>query len=348
MTCAMTCAMTRTLIRTVLGLLMAASLASPGFTEPANPAPRLKELVTVSAEVVRIGDLVENAGPVADVPVFRSPDLGQTGAVQVARIAEALRPYDVAGVDTGGLTEVVVTRLSRTLTAKDITDRIARALAGQYGLGDAQNLAVILDRGVRIMHVEPNIAGDLVVARMNVDPRNGRFDIAFELPGSTLARRANLRFTGTVTETADATTLTRSLRPGDVIKASDVISERRPRTELRGDGAALDQAIGMAARTALRSGQALRMDDLVKPQIVQRNESVTITYQVPGIMLTVRGKAVEAGALGDVVGVLNIQSNRTVQATVTGPGRVSIAPAIPIVAASAAPDDIDSSSPRTQ
>lgn len=348
MTCAMTCAMTRTLIRTVLGLLMAASLASPGFTEPANPAPRLKELVTVSAEVVRIGDLVENAGPVADVPVFRSPDLGQTGAVQVARIAEALRPYDVAGVDTGGLTEVVVTRLSRTLTAKDITDRIARALAGQYGLGDAQNLAVILDRGERIMHVEPNIAGDLVVARMNVDPRNGRFDIAFELPGSTLARRANLHFTGTVTETADATTLTRSLRPGDVIKASDVISERRPRTELRGDGAALDQAIGMAARTALRSGQALRMDDLVKPQIVQRNESVTITYQVPGIMLTVRGKAVEAGALGDVVGVLNIQSNRTVQATVTGPGRVSIAAATPIVAASATPEDTDSSSPRTQ
>ena len=46
-------------------------------------------------------------------PVFRAPDLGQTGAVPVARIAEALRPYDITGVDTGGLTEVVVTRLSR-------------------------------------------------------------------------------------------------------------------------------------------------------------------------------------------------------------------------------------------
>ena len=31
-------------------------------------------------------------------------------------------------------------------------------------------------------------------------------------------------------------------------------------------------------------------------------------------MLTVRGKALEAGAEGDVVDVLNIQSNRTVQA----------------------------------
>src|SRR5690242_3719733 len=123
------------------------------------------------------------------------------------------------------------------------------------------------------MHVEPTVTGDLVVERLNVDPRNGRFDIAFELPGSTLARRANLRFTGTVTETAEATTLTRSLRAGDLTKASDVMPERRPKTELRSDGAALDQAIGMAARTALRSGQALRMDDLIKPQIVQRNEA---------------------------------------------------------------------------
>ena len=94
----------------------------------------------------------------------------------------------------------------RALTAKDITDRIARAFAGQYGFGDAQNLAVILDRDIRILHVEPTVTADLVVARMNVEPRTGRFDIAFELPGSTLSRRAALRFTGTVTETVEAAT----------------------------------------------------------------------------------------------------------------------------------------------
>ena len=155
-----------------------------------------------------------------------------------------------------------------------------------------------------------------MVARMNVEPRTGRFDIAFELPGSMLARRSTLRFTGTVTETVEAATLTRALRRGEVIKASDVSIERRPKSELRGDAMAAEPAVGLAAKVAMRSGQALRTDDLTKPQIVQRNESVTIYYEVPGIMLTVRGKALEAGAIGDVVGVLNIQSNRTVQATV--------------------------------
>jgi flagella basal body P-ring formation protein FlgA len=324
------------MIRIVLALVMVAAFGREATAETTAAAPRLKELVAVSSEIVRIGDLVENAGAAADVPVFRAPDLGQTGAVQLARIIEALRPYDLTGLDTGGLNEVVVTRLSRAMTAKDITDRITRALSGQYGLGDAQNLAVILDRDIRILHVEPAVGGDLVVSRMNVDPRTGRFDIAFELPGSTLSRRAGLRFTGTVTETVEAAMLTRPLRIGEVVKASDVTMGRRPKSELRGEGMGPDQVIGMAAKTALRNGQALRTDDLIKPQIVQRNEAVTIYYEVPGIMLTVRGKAVEGGAMGDVVGVLNIQSNRTVQATVIGPGRVTIAAAGPLIASAAA------------
>jgi flagella basal body P-ring formation protein FlgA len=334
--------------RIVFALALAVVLGREAAAQTASAAPRLKELVAVSSEIVRIGDLVENAGAAADVPVFRAPDLGQTGAVPVSRIDEALRPYDVTGIDTGGLSEVVVTRLSRALTGKDVTDRIARAFAGQYGFGDAQNLAVILDREIRILHVEPSVAGDLVVARMNVEPRTGRFDIAFDLPGSTLSRRVPLRFTGTVTETVEAATLTRALRIGEVVKASDVAVERRPKTELRGEGISPDQAIGMAAKTALRTGQALRTDDLIKPQIVQRNEAVTIYYEVPGIMLTVRGKATEAGALGDVVGVLNIQSNRTIQATVIGPGRVSIAAAGPLIAAAAPTAPDDQAPPRTQ
>jgi flagella basal body P-ring formation protein FlgA len=51
---------------------------------------------------------------------------------------------------------------------------------------------------------------------------------------------------------------------------------------------------------------------------------VTIIYEVPGIGLSARGKAIESGAEGDVVNVLNLQSKRTVQGTVTGPGRVTI------------------------
>jgi flagella basal body P-ring formation protein FlgA len=334
------------MIRIIVALVMLMTLGREAYAGAAGP--RLKELVSVSSEIVRIGDLVDNAGAAASTPVFRAPDLGQTGAVPVARIAEALRPHDLEGLDTGGLSEVIVTRLSRAITSKDIAQRIARAVAGQFGLGDAQNLSVILDRDIRVMHVESTATAELAVSRMRVEPRTGRFDIAFELPGSAVARYASLRFSGTVTETVEAATLTRALRLGEIVKASDVAVERRPKAEVAGDGIEAEQAIGQATRRALRSGQALRAADLMKPQVVQRNEAVTIQYQVPGIMLTVRGKAMEAGAVGDVVGVLNIQSNRTVQATVAGPGRVFITATMPFVAAAVAPAPDEPESRRTQ
>jgi flagella basal body P-ring formation protein FlgA len=336
-------AMTRTIITLAVLLVISREAAAQ-----AASAPRLKELVTVTSEIVRIGDLVENAGAAANVAVFRAPDLGQTGTVPIAAGAEALRPHDVAGLDTGGLTEVVVTRLSRTISSKDIAERLTRAFAGQFGFGDARSLNVTVDRDVRILHVEATATADLAVARMHVEPRTGRFNVAFELPGSASARRLPLRFTGTVTEMVETATLLRSVKTGDVIKASDVITERRPKAEVGDDAISAEQATGLSAKRSLRSGQPLRAADLMRPHVVRRNQSVTITYEVPGILLTVRGKALEAGAVGDIVGVLNVQSNRTIQAAVVGPGRVSIAPAVPLVAAAmtSAPDH--PAQPRTQ
>ena len=61
------------MIRIVLALALAAAFGREAVAETTSAAPRLKELVTVSSEIVRIGDLVENAGAAADVPVFRAP-----------------------------------------------------------------------------------------------------------------------------------------------------------------------------------------------------------------------------------------------------------------------------------
>src|SRR5689334_13486722 len=249
------------MIRLSLALALAVAIGHPIEPASAASAPRLKELVAVSAEIVRIGDLVENAGAAADVPVFRAPDLGQTGAVAVSRVAEALRPYDVTGIDTAGLSEVVVTRLSRAITGKEIAERIARAVAGQFGYGDMKNLAVILDRDIRVLHVEASATADLQVTRMHVEPRTGRFDISFELPGSAAARRMSLRFTGSVTDTLEAATLVRTVRPGEIIKASDVVVERKPRNEVGSDGLGVEQAVGLAAKNALRAGQVLHAND---------------------------------------------------------------------------------------
>ena len=151
-----------------------------------------------------------------------------------------------------------------------------------------------------------------------------------DLP-SGASRRPVLRVTGTLVETAEAVIPLRAIALGEVIKSSDVMIERRPKTEV----IAIEEVLGLAAKRALKPGQVIRAGDVMKQELVGRNETVTIVYEAPGMVLTIRGKALDAGAMGDVVNVLNVQSKRTIQATVSGAGRVNVTSATPRVASNA-------------
>jgi flagella basal body P-ring formation protein FlgA len=74
----------------------------------------------------------------------------------------------------------------------------------------------------------------------------------------------------------------------------------------------------------LRPNQPLTTADLMKPNLVLRNDIVTIVFQAPGVTLTLRGQAQDPGALGDTIAVLNAESKRVVQAVVSGPDRVMV------------------------
>ena len=317
-------------------LLLATASHAVAIEPLSPPVPRLKDTVIVSAEVVLIGDLIDNAGPASSIAVFRAPDLGEIGAVEVSRIAAALRPHHIVRIDTRGLHEVTVMRLSRIIPAAEFEDRLLHAVAGRYGLGDVRNLSLALDRPLHAVHVEAALIAELAVTRLNIDPRSGRFDAVFELAGST-ARRLPLRVTGTVSETVEVAVLTRTLARGDVIKAADFTVERRRKAEFLASAMPASQAVGLAAVRPLRMGELLRTTDLTKAEVVRRNQTVTIVYQAPGITLTVRGKALESGAVGDVINVTNLQSNHVVQASVEGPGRVAIAAMAPAVVLASAP-----------
>jgi flagella basal body P-ring formation protein FlgA len=321
------------------------ALAVPAGAQAAEvwpvPASVLKRAVTVTDDVVRVGDLIEHAGTIADIAIFRAPDLGETGTVPASRIAEAVRTHGLYGLDIAGIPDVFVSRSSRAISGKDVEARIAAWLAGRPEAADARNITISFDRDVRTIHVEPTVTADLQINRMTFDPRTRRFDVQLDLPGSAVARRMQLRFTGTAVEMVDVAMVTRPIERGDVLKTSDVIIERRPKTEANGEAiGSMDRAVGFATRRPLRPGQALRAADLMKPELVGRNETVTIVYEMPGILLSMRGKALDAGTEGDVVNVTNIQSKRTIQGTVSGPGRVTVTGLTPRLAANEVPSKV--------
>jgi len=319
---------------TALAATLAAATAPAAAQNAAEPArPVLKSHVTVNANIVRIGDLIDNAGVVSDVAIFRAPDLGTTGTVPVAAVIEAVRPHALVGFDTGGATEVTVTRASREIPITEIEHSLAAALAARFKVGPAADIVVAFDRDPRAIQVDPTSQGDVSIARLSYDARSSRFDATLEIPTGE-AQRGLLRLSGRAYAAVEVVMVTRPIDRGAVLRAADLAVERRPRAEVARDAVAgIDHAVGLAARNIIRPGQPLRAADLTRPEVVQRGQMVTLVFEAPGLMLTMRGKATESGAEGDTVSVLNEQSKRSVQGVVAGPGHVVVSSAAPRFAA---------------
>jgi flagella basal body P-ring formation protein FlgA len=321
--------------------LAAALLAATSVTafaqvsEDAIAAPLLRASVTVESDVVRIGDMIDNAGTSALIAIYRAPDLGTTGSLPTAQVIAALQAHQVIGVDTRDIKAVSVTRLARTIEGKEIESQVAHALEHRNGLGDAANLNLTFDRDVQDIRLEAWNTGAMQPVAVRHDPRNGRFDVSFEITNDTNNTRTKLRFTGIAIETVETAVLTRNVERNEVLKSADVATERRPKAEVGGDAAARSRAIGMQMRKQLRAGQALKASDLGKPDLVQRDDNVTLIYESTGLYLTMRGKALEAGTEGDTVNVLNLQSKRTVSGLVIGRDQVAISIATPRLPAAA-------------
>jgi flagella basal body P-ring formation protein FlgA len=149
--------------------------------------------------------------------------------------------------------------------------------------------------------------------------RNNLFVIAaiVLLPAMMLA--ASSAFASTVRIVVPAHDIAR----GDVISESDL-------TYATVDGSALmsgvptkmDEIKGMQARRVLGAGQPFRGDDVRRPIVIIKGQTVTMQFAAPGVELTAMGRAMSEGGVGDTVTIQNPASYRMIAATVIAPGTV--------------------------
>jgi len=309
------------------GLVAVSALLVFSASAAQEPAavPIMKSEATIAGDVVHLGDLLDNAGVAANVPVFHAPALGATGTVQTHRVIEVARQNGLPYFDTRGLNEITIFRASRTINVGELEQAVAEAATKHLGAAKPEDINVRFDRDVRALHVEPLAAGTARVALLAVDQASGRFEGVVEVAGSLSLKKRPVRVTGTLRETTEIVVLARAIGRGETVRESDILIERQPRADVASDAVTkIGAAVGQAARRALRAGQTLRPADLMKPDYVTRNDMVTILFEVPGVTLTARGKALAFVAEGETVSVFNLQSTLVLNPTVKSPGVVVV------------------------
>ena len=325
--------MTRILLVVLLGT--AALAACSGATRAADAI--LRGDVIAARDTLSVRDLVDGApASIADTPLFRAPALGASGTIQARRIVAAAEALGLA-VQTGGRVQITVTRAARQVGPGDIETALRKRLAAEFGL-DAAATGIVFDGTPPVLAAAPELTSEPVASELSYDRRSRRLSAAVWLGPSAAERRAQIRVTGTAIDLVEVVVAARPLERGVTIKAGDLQIERRPRDVLGPDAAHDGSTLeGRVLRRSAGAGALVRPSDLIRPEIVARGDLVTATYEAPGVVLSMRMKSNDAGALGDSVSVTNPQSKKVLQATVTGPGRVSVGSPGPGRVASAEP-----------
>jgi|GEM_PF-487409 len=307
-------------VMSAAGLLLASFNSS--WADP-SPLPILRSAIIVSGDAISLADLMEGVD-LPDKSVYAAPSPGQTGVIKASRIFEAAKKAGIPSIlgDVSG--SVTVTRKGRLISFEEIEAELKQAIHEKAGIEQAQ-LTFTKPSATSDIFVEDNITTRPTISSLKIDPTNLRFTATLTVPGSRALSASPLLLEGQIADLVDIAVSTHPLTKGDVLSANDIKIEKRERKSLAGSNILKpSMVIGQAAREALPSGIVLTDELVNKPILVDKAMAVSVTYAVGGLKLTLRGKANDAGALGDMISVLNPQSKKVIFATVIGPGAVAV------------------------
>lgn len=293
----------------------------------ADPAPRpilAEDVVVVSDRIVRLGDLFHNTGDKAATPVAYAPRPGSRAIFDARWLYRTARAHKLAWRPLSRNARVIVERDSAVVARDEVEDLVIAALAEQ-GV-DSGALQVEIDNTSFRLHLPADSMALPVIEDLSVDQRRGRFAAVLATVGGE-ERDRRVRITGRLNAMTDVPVLRRRIDGGDVIAAADVDWVRMPSQSLQKTTIlAASDLVGMTPRRVLRSGQPVRASDVHPPVVVEKGQLVTIVLSTPGMILTARGRALQDGAMGELIRVSNTHSSLVIQATVSAPGEVIAGP----------------------
>lgn len=296
------------------------ALAFSALASMAQAEPLLRGDVTVHSAIVTIGDLFENAGLFAEKAVFRAPAPGTAGVLSVDDIASALQSAGVERFETAGLDSIRVARSGVDVDLSLLSELIATDLRQRGILNADMDMDIALDTPLPTL-VAANAAQPAALSILRYMPGSSTFSARFEVSGFDRP----LDISGQIQLLIAAPHLTRTLPQGTILGPSDIEMRMIPLAFAESSGlVAIEDLVGMQLQRQTRAGVMVRPADIAAPQIVGRNDAVTLVYQHGALTLTSTGKALNAASLNQPVSVLNTMTNRVVQGVATQSGTVTI------------------------
>jgi flagella basal body P-ring formation protein FlgA len=117
----------------------------------------------------------------------------------------------------------------------------------------------------------------------------------------------------------------RSLERGEVLAAGDLALDRRDLGHLQGGFlTSIDEAVGLRMKNGLRANAPLRKDYLERVPVIKAGQLVNIVVENEVMKITATGRARQSGAVGDLISVQNLSSQKELAGRVVDASTVRV------------------------
>ncbi len=303
----------------LLMVIMGLAVMVPGTAQ----AYMLKSAAEVNGPFIHLSDVLADAGKIGTQRVALAPDPGETMSLQLHVIESAMRKAGVTQSLALGNGYISVRRSGREIPSHILEGRIFDAIAAKNGTRSQLNIRITGTRGSLYLPPESDF-NRIRIENLETDNRSGRFSATLVVPYDV---NAQLRtdISGIAEPVMRVPVLAHALSRGEMVTRHMIdwieLPERRVNRTMVLD---VEQLVGMEVQRPLKAGQPLRISDVRHPLMVEKGSLVTMTVVNGALSLSATGKAMQDGAMGETIRLINTSTNRMIEAKVTGAGTVTV------------------------
>ena len=282
----------------------------------------LKENVVVTANTIKLGDIFYGLPKDKDRVLGISPRPGEKMVLNARTLLRIALALDLPWRPASSGDQVSIQRDATIIKRGMIEENIKQALVKQEGLHGSFALTIPADYSQIVL---PNDQpASLDVTDISLDRYRNTLEVTIAAPSRENPIQ-KIHVKGSVFPLILVPVLKTNIKNGHIISADDIdFIEIREKDFVQGTIVDEQSLIGMTPRRLAVAGRPLRGNDIIAPRIISRGEYVTMVLNSGALSLTAMGKALENGSKGEIIRVVNVSSNITVQAVVTGQKQVRI------------------------
>lgn len=308
--------MKKTALVCVSALLLALSSAS------AMAAVTLRPSTEVRAAAIRLSDVFDGLPEGKDCDIAIAPAPGRSVTYEVRVLTQLAQQYHLDWNPAGAADRTILTRAATQITADMIREELLKKIGAEERVGEGSADIHFEGRNVGLtLPADGEARFDIV--NLNYDPEHRRFRA--EIVASAGAYPVTQVVSGRVIYKREIPVLARSLPAGTVLGEADLkwvaVNDERLAEDVV---TRAEELVGMELRRNQSEDERLRSRDVMPPRLVLRGSLVTLKVETPLMQITAQGRALQDGAKGETVRVVNTQSNRTIEGIVDATGVVRV------------------------